>query len=120
MSVLLDIDPLTGAIETMHYDTLTKGLTITHTQNVDAILDANQAKYNDSSQPWRGDDNDFWHVARVPVAVLQGWLIEFNSVRGQGDHLQSIYSKSDEWESFVWMRLNSAEYRKLRTAPVRV
>lgn len=118
--MLLDIDPLTGAVETMEYDRVTQGLIIRRTENVDTILELNAASYNDSAQAWRGDDNDFWHVARVPLTTLEAWRIEFNSVRGPGDQLYSALASNEEWEAFVWMRLNSSEFRKLRTAPVRV
>lgn len=115
---LLDIDPITGAVETMEYDHQTKNLLITRSCNIDAVLEANVASYNDSSEAWRGDANDLWHVGRVPEDVLYMWLMEFNAVRPAGDKVQSPYWNSKEWEDFLWLRLNSSDYRKLRTAPV--
>lgn len=117
---LLDIDPLTGAITTMQYDHATKGLTITRSENVDAILDANAESYNDGGQAWRGDDNDFWHVARVPLTTLFAWLHEFNANRSPDTRVKDPFCPHEEWDKWVWGRLNSGEYRKLRTAPVRV
>jgi hypothetical protein len=118
MSVLLDIDPLTGAISTMQYDHGTKGLTITRTENVDAILDANTESFNDSGERWRGDNNDFWHYARVPMTTLFAWLQEFNQTRGPGDQVKDPFRPHDEWEKWLYGRLNSGEFRKLRTAPI--
>ena len=115
---LLDIDPLTGAVETMHYDHQTKGLTITRTRDISDILTANERSYNDGSEAWRGDANDMWHVARVPEDVLWIWLQEFNAVRPIGDKVKSPFLTHKEWEDFLWLRLNSSDYRKLRTAPV--
>lgn len=120
MSVLLDIDPLTGAVETMTYDHNTKGLVITRTEEVDHILDANTASYNDSGQKWRGDDNDFWHVARVPLTTLHAWFLEFNEKLGPGDKLHDPFTPRDDWDKFVYGRLNSGEFRKLKTAPVNI
>lgn len=120
MSVLLDIDPLTGAIETMQYDHATKGLTITRTENVDAILDANQASFNDSGQAWRGQDNDFWHAARIPLTTLWAWFQEFNASREPGDKVHDPFTSHPEWDAFVYGRLNCSDYRKLKTAPINV
>lgn len=120
MGVLLDIDPLTGAIETMQYDHVGKGLTITRTEQVDHILDANTASFNDSGQGWRGQDNDFWHVARVPLTTLFAWLQEFNTNRGPGDQVRDPFNPHEEWDAFVYRRLNCSDFRKLKTAPVNV
>lgn len=120
MSVLLDVDPLTGAVETMQYDHNTKGLTITRQANVDHILDLNAQSYNDAGQGWRGTDNDFWHVARVPVDVLEMWRLEFNMGKSRDQWVMAYFDDRADFQSFVWARLNSSEYRKLRTAPVRV
>lgn len=113
---LLDIDPFSGAVETMKFDHTTKELIIKTTVNVDAVLDANTEEQNDGSERWRGESNDFWHVARVPQNILQMWLIEFNSVRPADEKVKSPYLTNKDWEDFLWMRLNSGEYRKLRTA----
>jgi hypothetical protein len=116
--MLIDIDPIFGTKETMLYDPSSKTMLTTVTQNVDALLDRNTAIYN--SQDWRGEDNDFWFVASVPLVTLEAWRREFNSVRPADCRLQSILNNNDEWESFIWLRLNSSDFRKLRTAPVRV
>lgn len=120
MSVLLDIDPLTGAVETMHYDHATKGLTITRTENVDAILAANEASYNDSSERWRGNDNDFWHAGRIPLTTLFEWLQDFNRNRPFDAWVKDPYSPNEEWDKFFYRRFNSSDYRKLKTAPINV
>lgn len=117
---LLDIDPLSGAVETMEYDHVGKGLVITRTVDDEHVLAANAESYNDSSQQWRGSDNSFWHVARIDMTVLFAWLREFNEKRGPGDKVQDPFNPHDEWERFLYGRLNSNEYTKLRTAPVRI
>lgn len=115
---LLDIDPLTGAVETMTYDPVKKGLLITRERNVDATLDANTWAFNNSAETWRGQDNDLWHVASVPEEQVWAWMLEFNSVRTADERIQSPFDKNKDWEDFQWLRLNSSEFRKLRTAPV--
>ena len=115
---LLDIDPLTGAVETIEYDHNTKSLTITREQNIDAALKQNEWAYNAASKPWRGENGDLWHVASVPETTVYAWMIEFNAVRPQAERIHSPFVKHDEWERFQWLRLNSSDYRKLRTAPV--
>lgn len=121
MSRLLDIDPLSGAVETMTYDHATKGLVITRVNdNIDAVLDANAESYNDAGQGWRGQNNDFWHVARIPVDVLEMWRLEFNLGKPRDQQVLAYFDDRADFQSFVWGRLNSNEYRKLRTAPVKV
>lgn len=117
---LLDIDPLTGAVETMAYDHNTKGLTITRTENVDAILDANTVSFNDSGQGWRGADDDFWHVARVPLTMLFAWMREFNEPRSPELRIKDPFCPHEDWDKWMWAKLNSSDFRKLKTAPVHV
>lgn len=120
MGVLLDIDPLTGAIETMQYDHGTGLLQITRTENVDRILDANTASYNDASQAWRGQDNDFWHVGRIPLTMLYAWFHEFNASRSPDTKVHDPFTDHPEWEKWMYAKLNSSDFRKLKTAPVNV
>lgn len=120
MSVLLDIDPLSGALSSMQYDHNTKDLIITKRQNVDALLDRNVASYNDPGQGWRGADNDFWHVASVDLVTLMDWLSEFNAPRAPDCRLTSPFLPDDEWGAFMDAKLNSSDFRKFRTAPVRI
>ena len=118
---LIEIDPLTGDLERYDYDHTAQTMTFTKSRNVDGLLDSNTESFNDSSQAWRGQNNDMWRVASVDLVVLQGWLNEFNSVRPQDSKVRSIYvTDNPEWEKFVMFRLNSSDFRKLKTAPVRI
>lgn len=121
MSILLDIDPLTGAIETFDFDQATGTSIITRTENVDTILDLNARSYNEgkaANASWRGEDNDFWHVGRVPLTELQRWLNDFNATRAPADKIYSFLTENEEWERFMYARWNDPDYRKLKTAPV--
>ena len=121
--MLLDICPITGRVDTFDYDHSTGGSIITSTENVDGILDANAASYNQGlsrDATWRGDENDFWHVGRVPLTELQRWLDEFNSKRSRADKIYSFLEENPEWEAFMYGRWNDPDYKKLKTAPVRI
>lgn len=123
MSILLDICPLTGAVETFDYDPVTGMSCITRTEEVDHILDLNAQSYNEGlgrGASWRGEDNDLWHVGRIPLTELQRWLNEFNAKRAPGDKIYSFLEENEEWESFMYARWNDPDYRKLKTAPVRI
>jgi predicted Zn-dependent protease len=50
MSLLLDIDPLSGAASEVDYDIQTREMRFTKRQNVDALLDRNVASYNDGAR----------------------------------------------------------------------
>lgn len=119
MSVLLDIDPLSGAIETMDYNENTKTLTIKRVEDVQAVLDANEMVRNDPGQAWRGDDNTMWHVATVPMTELQDWLRIYNLGKPREDRVQSILDPDDGWQTFMYGRLQSSDYYKFKTAPVK-
>lgn len=122
MSILLDIDPLTGAIETFDFDQATGTSIITRTENVDTILDLNAQSYNEgkgSGASWRGEDNDFWLVARVPLTVMHEWMIEFNAPRAPADRLVDPFdTRNEEWDKFIQCKLDSGDNRKLKAAPV--
>jgi hypothetical protein len=121
MSILLDICPLTGAVETFDFDANTGTSIITRTENVDHILDLNARSYNEgkgSGASWRGEDNDFWHVGRIPLTLLQSWLNDFNAKRAPADKIFSFLEENEEWERFMYARWNDADNRKLKTAPV--
>ena len=115
---LLDIDPLTGAVEHFQYDHETKSSIITRTRNIDATLDANTWAFNNRDETWRGETGDLWHVASVPEDLVYIWMLEFNEPRSLDERIHSPFVKNKDWDKFQWTRLNSAEFRKLRTAPV--
>ena len=117
---LIDIDPLSGAVELTQYDQNTKALITTRTENVDALLDANQASYNGPRSNWEGEEGDFWHVASIPLTLLWAWMQDFNAPRGPADQLWSPFARNEEWERFMYGRLNGNDFRKLKTAPVHV
>ena len=117
MSVLLDIDPLTGAIEMMDYDTNTGKLRITRTQELDDLLDMNEIVRNDSSEAWRGADNTMWHVGAIPETEFANWLQDFNLGRVGADRVRSTLDPHPEWQRFWWRRFTSSEYYKFKLTP---
>jgi len=84
------------------------------TQNVQSILDANQAEFNDDKRGWSAD-KAFRRVARIPAAVRNKVLIE---TRGQVD----LWKRGAERSDTKWINrfLNDIDNRKLRTAPGRL
>lgn len=118
--MLIDIDPLTGVLERMEYDHATERLVTTQTRNVDHILDANTASFNDSAQSWRGEDNDFWYVGSVDEFVLWEWLFEFNKGKPADEQVRSPWSGDGRWNRYIMDKLNMDEFRKFKTAPVRL
>lgn len=118
--MLLNIDPLTRVLETMRYDHETDALIVNHEQHVDHILDANADSFNDSGQAWRGEDNDLWRVGSVPEYMLYNWLMEFNQGKPSDERVGSIYHGDERWNRYIMDKLNLSEFRKLKTAPVRL
>lgn len=117
---LLDIDPISGAVETMHYDHNTKALHIKRETNIDTVLNLNDWARNNSDKTWRGQTGELWHVASTPEDLVWTWVLEFNAVRPVDEHIRSPFDTNADWEKFVWARLNSLDYLRLKTAPVHV
>lgn len=118
MSYLLDSDPFTGVETWATYDREKDSLVIRRTQFTAPIWEANKASFNDSSQKWRGDENDFWHVASIPFAVLEAWAREWAEHTGQT--FVDPFGNDPDFNRFIKGRLNSSDWRGLRTAPVRI
>jgi len=113
VKVLLDVSPW-GITETMSYDHATGILTIQTTQNVAPILENNIDAQN------QGFDRkgDIWPIASVPETVLYAWMGEYEAKTGRD--IVSPYNDDDEWNAFVYARLDDSDYRKLRTGLFRI
>lgn len=113
MSVLLDVNPW-GIVETMTYDHATGSLIIKTEQNVGAILD------NNAELQSAGFDrkSDMWPIASVPLTVLTGWMREYEAQSGR--RIGDPFKVDEDWERFVYGRLDSNEFRKLRTGVFRI
>ena len=101
---LIDRDPITGEAVWYEYSHADDSCTITHTQDVDDILDRNIACANDDDKTKRGIKNDFWKYAEIPNIVYVKWLVE----KGV-----DIFNPAHKKEMFKL--LNSPEYRYLKT-----
>lgn len=106
MRRLVDHDPITGITTWHEYDSTTKQTHI-HTTYADApidsVLDLNVNMQNENagwspSKEWR-------RVGSIPMAVIHSWLVN--------DGID-VFDKND-WPA-VRRKLNSNEFRKLRTA----
>lgn len=112
MSVLLDVNPW-GGVETMSYDHATGNLTIARETNIQAILDNNAelaAGFNKKG--------DWWPIASVPLEVLFDWMKEYEGETGRA--IGSPFSEDEEWNAWVYARLDCSDFRKLRTGHFRI
>lgn len=112
MSQLLEVTPF-GVMETMAYDHGSGVLTIKSEVDLSAKLDDNTERQN--AGLYKGEDGakDFWHVASIPLIVLEQWMREFKAKTGRLD--LNPFLDDPEWEKFLYGRLNDGEWRKLRT-----
>ena len=106
MRRLLDHDPWTG-ISTWHEHDHVTHITTLHTTYdhapVDAVLDYNSRMANHNSG-W-DKAHEFRRVGTIPVAVMHEWLVKYGI-----DVLNPAH-----WPA-VKKRLNSSDFRKLRSA----
>jgi hypothetical protein len=66
-------DPLTG-ITTHFHPELGGGFRLETTQDVQSIVDLNKALQN--AEISKGEHNEMWHAATVPMVILQQWANE--------------------------------------------
>jgi hypothetical protein len=106
MRRLVDHDPITGITTWHEYDSLTKQTSI-HTTfadaPIDAVLDLNHHLQNENdgwspSKEWR-------RAGSIPIAVIHDWYVKEGI---------DVFNK-DHWPA-VRKKLNSSDFRKLRTA----
>lgn len=104
MRKLISHDPISG-IAAWYEPEGRDGARIIHTYaDVDGILDNNKLNYNHVN-PYNAD-RSMKKVATVPNSIITKWLLE-----------EGIdFFKKEDWPK-VKAKLNSNEYRYLRTAP---
>lgn len=95
-------------IETKLHYTDKNQLTVERTQDVEPILEANKQAYNSRSDHRQYAGKDMAHVARVPMVVIEQWMKE------------GINAFDPDHEAAIMRKLNSPEYRYLRTRPGKI
>lgn len=103
MKRLLDVDPLHGTYCFFEYDHTSKQVTLTHEQDVSAILDANKASANDADKTRHGWKNDWWKYASIPAIVEIEWLNKYGVSLDNPAHKKKIFDL-----------LNHPDYRYLK------
>lgn len=75
---VIDIDPYTGIKTLWHDDVVGESAYIEEVQDVEAILDANRAAYNQVDERARFGDkfNQYTHVARIPAVIVNQMMRE--------------------------------------------
>jgi len=104
MRRLIDRDPMTGEAVWYEYNAVADSATITHEQDVGAILERNIASANDGDKTKSGIKRDWWKYASIPNIVALKWKQE----RGV-----DIFNQDHSKEMFKL--LNDPEYKYLKT-----
>lgn len=102
--VSVDRDPVTGMETRWFYDSADRKIHVQRLQDVEENLNANQAEFN-SYGDHRNFKGHLHKMASIPNAIYEKWLREdgFDALTGDDKELRR--------------RLNSSEFRKLRTMP---
>ena len=105
MKRVVDYNPHSGITMSMDYNPDTDTTTVIHEfDDVSAALDRNKALANDSEYTRQGIKDGFWHYAFIPNSIIHKWMIEEGI---------NVYRTEDERK--VFQKLNSPEYRYLKT-----
>ena len=108
MSLWLDTDPLSGAIETFDYDESTDTIIIKRTCDVQPIIDRNK-ELDNHTEGWVGQGRDMRLAASIPIEVAYKWLVEKGVNCWRKEH----------WPA-VKKLLNSNEYKYRRPTHFRL
>lgn len=106
MSRLFSLDAATQSAEHFHYDEATGNFTISDTQCVDDILDANHAKRSEHVS----QKNTFRHVGGVPANIYHYWNMKW---RQEGRSSREI---RELWKKF----LNDPDYKGFKSTDARI
>lgn len=102
---LLDHDPTTGLVEYHHYDDATDRTVIETVQDVRPVLERNKALLNADDGGWSAT-RELRRAAAIPDIIILKWRNEEGIDVFDPNHWPAVKRK-----------LNSSEYRWLRTAP---
>ena len=102
---LLDHDPLGGVTEYHHYDSATDTTRIETVQDIAPILERNKALQNSDDGGW-SPSRELRRAATIPDIIILKWRHEDGIDVFDPNHWPAVKRK-----------LNSSEYRWLRSAP---
>ena len=102
---LLDHDPATGIHEFHHYDAAADRTVIETVQDVAPVLESNKALQNEDDHGW-SRSRELRRAATIPDIIILKWRSEEGIDVFDPNHWPAVKRK-----------LNSGEYRWLRTAP---
>jgi hypothetical protein len=105
---ILGFDPATGLLEYHSYDPATDRTIIESVQDVAPILERNKALQNADDQGW-SPSREMRRAAAIPDIIILKWRSEEGIDVFDRNHWPAVKRK-----------LNSSEYRYLRTAPGRL
>lgn len=105
---LLDIDPLSGAVETFAYDDASDTAVIHRSADVEPIIERNKALAREGRGPRvTGDRLDMRLAASIPIEITYLWMQKYGIRAWDRNH----------WPA-VKRLLNSNEWRYLRTSEI--
>lgn len=90
----------------LHYDEVADRVIVQHTQDVEPYLDSNKALANDGKG--MNADKSLKRIASIPVGVQLEWI--------QQDGIDFTTLPKHEMRTYLKRKLNSPEYRYLRTS----
>jgi hypothetical protein len=101
---LLDYDPINKVSCFYDFNPADGKVTLSHEQDVSAILTKNMESRNDDDKTKRGIKNDWWKYATVPAVVEIEWMTKYGVRMSDPGHKKKVFQL-----------LNSREYSYLKT-----
>jgi hypothetical protein len=97
-----------GILERMTYSESDDKFIVRQSQDINAILDDNEKRYNEGDLSWT-PSRDMVHAARIPEIVLEKWRLE-----------EGIDWRTKEGWQKVLQKLDEPENRLFRTWPGKI
>ena len=104
MERILNLPKSLGGTE-IWYDDFEDKMVVNHVQDVEPLLEANKAEYLQDHGRYESDAVN--KVASIPLVIVHQWMQEG----------LNIFDNSPETQKKLMQKLNSMEFRDLRTRP---
>lgn len=102
---IVDYDPFSGITTTMDYNAETDTTIVGREHpDVEPVLERNKILANDTESTRKGIKNDWWFYGHIPDILIEKWRTE-----------EGIDVFNRNHEKRVWQKINSPEYRFLKT-----
>ena len=98
---LFDFDPDSGLKTMFRYNEADDSFSLTYSQDVDPVLDANKADQTEGFDK----SSELWHAARIPVGIQYEWMCKHGVNMWNPAHKDGVKRLLND-PDYRWLRVN--------------